>query len=185
MSTSSLSAKKSEANILKAVLTIRELLLDYYKGKVTQPLAERNNIRVVYEQRTYPTGRPNRYERERFANRKEGQLYVGDQPIMSLSKNDVAEVKIYDDILLRSPQLTAIKIEVDRFLNTYLQSIPVKRRNAAGRRESGVNDDKLIAKAIEERSGNSWNNERVYNGDSMEQMVRDYNEYIVRMRPNF
>lgn len=103
------------------VMALREEIMSFFKGSCITRVAQTEAIRTV-ELSEYQSRPRYAYQRQRLATQKPTMLFLGDAPILTVSKQPDTIV-FHTTVLGRSPQFRAVHAELEEFVERYLRGI--------------------------------------------------------------
>lgn len=104
------------------LLSIRETLMEYFKGSCVQKVTSNSNVRLNIMQISEAT--PQRWWR---SFESPCLLLLSEVPIATLGKNPDT-ITFHVDVVRRSPQLRQIRGRLDKFLSEYLPGVAIAER---------------------------------------------------------
>lgn len=113
--------KDPAVNIESAIMAIREVLMEYFKGTSVLTVTTGGPYLdpIGYDDRGF------QYERHERERKHVCMLMLGKVPLLRVEKCQDA-VTFNSHLLQRSPQLRAVQKGVEKFLKTYLVGVEIK-----------------------------------------------------------
>jgi hypothetical protein len=119
---------KLDPKLYPVIMTIRESMMEYFKGDCVQRLTRRSGVKLL--PRNEWNNRRLRGHERFIANQQDRKLMVIHKtPILGLNK-EPNTVVLYTSVLNRSEEMRMLKVEIKAFIKTYLKGVKVEEDNS-------------------------------------------------------